>query len=248
MSSQPTVSGIIYYTFIFEVPFLTTFCTSFWKRVHNLKEIVNLQGLFVLTVGYLDMTTYPLTKCQYIVERVPFIYGLFTLFLQFLYAVSWRYKRDYLHASIDILFYVMFYIINRTKNQILFYHVRVYDTKKRSRFEPAPQSTICSYALTPSFFAFHIPLIFARQQMKSIRNMHAVSTNQIADILRFNDKREKEMTMMMMVTNCLCLKVERRKALSNTFSWNPFWRFSPHHHKSLCRISVQTLQTEVVQQ
>ena len=33
----------------------------------------------------------------------------------FLYTVSWRYKRDYLYASIDILFYIMFYIINTMK-------------------------------------------------------------------------------------------------------------------------------------
>ena len=90
--------------------------------MHNLKKIVNLQGLFVLAVSYVDMTTYPLTKYYYIIERESFIYRLFMLFISafsfstFLYTVSWRYKRgDYLHASIDILFYVMFYIINRTK-------------------------------------------------------------------------------------------------------------------------------------
>ena len=32
--------------------FLTAFCPSFWKRLHNSKEIVNLQGLFVSTVSY----------------------------------------------------------------------------------------------------------------------------------------------------------------------------------------------------
>ena len=106
---------------MFEVRFFNKFCTSFWKRVHNSKEIVNIQGLFVLTVGYVDMTTYPLTKYYYIIERVYFIYRLFILFIStfsfllFLYTVSWRYKRDYLHASIDILFYIMFYIINTMK-------------------------------------------------------------------------------------------------------------------------------------
>ena len=34
------------------------FCTSFWKRVHNSKKIVNLQGLFLLTVSYGDIKTY----------------------------------------------------------------------------------------------------------------------------------------------------------------------------------------------
>ena len=73
MSSQPIVqlNYIIY--FQIQGSFLTTFCTSFWKSVHNSKEIVNMQGLLVLTVGYVDMTTYPVTKCYYIIERVYFI-------------------------------------------------------------------------------------------------------------------------------------------------------------------------------
>ena len=50
--------------------FLTAFCTSFLKRVHNSTEIVNLQGLFVLTVCYVDIKTYPLTKYYYIIGRV----------------------------------------------------------------------------------------------------------------------------------------------------------------------------------
>ena len=97
---------------------LTTFCISFWKRVYNLKKIVNIQSLFVLTVGYVDMTTHPLTKYFYIIERAYSIYRLFILFtstlpfLMFLYAVSRRYKWAYLHASIYILFYIMFYVIN----------------------------------------------------------------------------------------------------------------------------------------
>ena len=72
-----------------------TFCTSFWKRVHNSKKIA--QGLFVLTVGYVDMTTYPLTKYYYIIGRVYFIYRFPILlistlsFLLFLHTVSLRY-------------------------------------------------------------------------------------------------------------------------------------------------------------
>ena len=46
-----------------------------------MKEVVNIQGLFVLTVGYVDKTTYPLTKYYYIIERVYFIYRLFILFI-----------------------------------------------------------------------------------------------------------------------------------------------------------------------
>ena len=41
-----------------------------------------------------------------------------------------RYKGDYLHASLDILFNIIFYIINTMKKQTLLYHVRAYDTKK----------------------------------------------------------------------------------------------------------------------
>ena len=72
-------------------------------------------------VGYVDMTTYPLTKYYYIIERVYFIYRLFILFisilsfLMFLYTVLRRCKTDYLHTSIEFLFYIMLYIINTMK-------------------------------------------------------------------------------------------------------------------------------------
>ena len=80
-----------------------------------------MQVLFVLTVCYVDITTYPLTKYYYIIERVYFIYRLFILFittfsfLLFLYTVLWKYKRDYLHASTYILFYIIFFIMNTMK-------------------------------------------------------------------------------------------------------------------------------------
>ena len=62
-----------------------------------------------------------MAKYYYVIERVYFIYRLLLVFiitfsfLLFLYTVSWRYKRDYLHVSIDILFYIVFYIINMIK-------------------------------------------------------------------------------------------------------------------------------------
>ena len=80
--------------------------------MHNSKEIVNIQVLLVLTVGYVDMATYLLTKYYYIIERVYLIYTLFILFIStlslllFFYTVSWSYTRDYLHTSIEILFYI----------------------------------------------------------------------------------------------------------------------------------------------
>ena len=66
-----------------EVSFLTVFCTSFWKREHNSQGTVNLQSLFVLTVGHVDLTTYPLTKYYYVIKRAYFIYKFF-LFLLFI--------------------------------------------------------------------------------------------------------------------------------------------------------------------
>ena len=83
--------------------------------MHDSKEIVNMKGLFVLTVGYVDITTYPLTKYYYIIERVYFIYELLILFVSTLSFLLFLYKRDYLHTSIDILLYIMFYIINTMK-------------------------------------------------------------------------------------------------------------------------------------
>ena len=89
--------------------------------MHNSNEIVNIQDLFVLNVGYVDKTTYPLTKYYYIIERACLIYRLFIIFittfsfLLFLYAVSWRAKIDYPHASINLLFDIMFFIINTMK-------------------------------------------------------------------------------------------------------------------------------------
>ena len=47
----------------------------------NSKEIVNIQGLLVLTVGYVDMTTFPLTKYYYIIERVKSIFFIGCLYV-----------------------------------------------------------------------------------------------------------------------------------------------------------------------
>ena len=112
--------------------------------------------MFVLTVGYVDMTTYPLTKYYhrdispwnyYTVESVYFIYRLFILFIStlslllILYTVSWKYKRDYLHAGIDILFYVMFCIINTMKKRWhfllqIFFFFRKKSFYAKQRFYP----------------------------------------------------------------------------------------------------------------
>ena len=136
--------GIIWYTFIFEVLFLTTFCNSFWKRVDKSKEIVNIQGLFVLTVGYVDMTTYLPTKYYYIIEE-------YILFIGYLYYLSVHchsccfYIQH--HGSIREITSTPVYIfcsilcsmlLTRWRNIRLFYTTFVLTIQKRSRFEPAP--------------------------------------------------------------------------------------------------------------
>ena len=66
----------------------------------------NLQGLFVLAVGYGDITKYPLKKYYYIIERVNFttcIICQYILILLFLYTVSWKYKEDF------TIYYVLYY-------------------------------------------------------------------------------------------------------------------------------------------
>ena len=93
VQSIDSLNYIIY--FYIRGSFLKTFCTSFWKRLHNSKKIVNMQGLFVLTISRY-MAKYPLTKYYYIIEKVYFIYTLLVLFIStlsfllFLYTVLWR--------------------------------------------------------------------------------------------------------------------------------------------------------------
>ena len=84
---------------------LTTFCNSFRKRVHNSKEIVNLQSLLVLSFGYVDIKTY---KYYYIIERVLFIYRFFISFIStfsfllFLYTVSFFTKSGHFFSIFKI--------------------------------------------------------------------------------------------------------------------------------------------------
>ena len=48
--------------------------------MHNSKKIVNLQGLFVLTVVYVDMTTHPVRKYCHVIKRASFIDKFFYIF------------------------------------------------------------------------------------------------------------------------------------------------------------------------
>ena len=105
---------------------------------------------------------YPLTKHHCIIERVYFIYSFFILFIStfsfllFLYTVSCRYKKDYLHTSIDILFKlcsILFILLTWWRNIRLLYRLRTYDTNSHS--------TICRYTsdllyLKPFFWTFNL--------------------------------------------------------------------------------------------
>ena len=87
-------------------------------------------------------------------EYILFISCLYYLSVHFyscfLYTESWRYKRDYLHVSTDILFCIMFYIMNKTKKHQDSFIPRSYlRYKERPDLNLAPQSTICSYASGP---------------------------------------------------------------------------------------------------
>ena len=53
--------------------------------MHNSKEIVTIQGLFALTVGSVDKTTYPLTKYYYIIEKV---YLIFYIIYQYIFILA----------------------------------------------------------------------------------------------------------------------------------------------------------------
>ena len=163
MSSQLIVqrSYIIY--FHIQDPLLATFCTSCWKRVHYFKRNCK-SARFVCFDHWLRryQNIYPLTKHHCIIERVYFIYSLFIFFIStfsfllFLYTVSCRYKKDYLHTSIDILFKlcsILFILLTWWRNIRLLYRLRTYDTNSHS--------AICRYTsdllyLKPFFWMFNL--------------------------------------------------------------------------------------------
>ena len=75
--------------------------------MHNSKEIVNLRGLLVLTVGYVGMKTYPLARYYCVIRRSYFIYKLLIFlfistfsFYLFSYAVSYGGIREITSMSV----------------------------------------------------------------------------------------------------------------------------------------------------
>ena len=78
---------------------------------------------------------------------VVYIIYQYIFILADLYTVSWAYKRDYLNMSIDILFYIMFYIITMIKKHYtLLYCLRTYDPRKVPIWTWPSQFTIFNYA------------------------------------------------------------------------------------------------------
>ena len=72
--------------------FLITFCTSFWKRVHNSKEIVNLQGFVCFDRWLRRYDHIPLRKYYYVIKRVYFIYKLFPFLSVHFHSCSFQYS------------------------------------------------------------------------------------------------------------------------------------------------------------
>ena len=95
---------------------------------------------------------YPLTKYCDISERKYFDCKLLILFIStfsfllFLYSIWWRYKRDYFLASIDILFEIMFYIVNMMKKHYSFKPHLCLQYKKVPDLNWSLYYTIYSYA------------------------------------------------------------------------------------------------------
>ena len=81
---QSTDSSVELYNILpySKVLLLTTFCTSFWKGVHNSNKIVYLfVKLFVLTISYVDIKAYIkrifYLQVVYIIYQYIFILGVF---------------------------------------------------------------------------------------------------------------------------------------------------------------------------
>ena len=117
MSSQLIVQWNYIIFFYIWGSFLTTFCTSFWKKVHNSKKNCK-SARFVCFDLWLHryQNIYTLTKYYYIIERVYFIYKLLILFIStfsfllLLYTVSWKYERlPPCQHRYFVLYYVLYY-------------------------------------------------------------------------------------------------------------------------------------------
>ena len=89
-------------------------------------------------------------------------------FLLFLYTVSWKCKRVYLHASIDISFYIMFYIIITIKKTLLYY-IRTYDRKKVLIWACYPSHSLL-FVATPLNWLHQLPF-FNNDKHKCLKRL-----------------------------------------------------------------------------
>ena len=98
-------------------------------------------------------------------------------FLLFLYTASWRYKRDYLHASINIVLFIMFYYCSHDKKNIrLFYTTFLLTKQKSSRFELGLASSL--FVAAPLSFIDKYFKTFLKQLY--LRRPHILTTEKKA--------------------------------------------------------------------
>ena len=103
--------------------------------------------MFILTV---DMTTYPVTKYYYIIERIYFIYRMFILFISTLsfllfYIIMEAYER-LSPCQYKYCFILCSILLTRWRNIRLFYATFLFTIKKVPIWTWPTHSTICSYA------------------------------------------------------------------------------------------------------
>ena len=103
--------------------------------------------MFILTV---DMTTYPVTKYYYIIERIYFIYRMFILFISTLsfllfYIIMEAYER-LSPCQCKYCFILCSTLLTRWRNIRLFYATFLFTIKKVPIWTWPTHSTICSYA------------------------------------------------------------------------------------------------------
>ena len=115
MSSQLIVQWNYKIYFHIRGSFFNNFSTSFWRRVHNSEEIVNIQGLFALTVGYLRYCYISTNKVSLILLKE------YTLFICCLYYLSVHFHsccfyikyhggiRDTTSVPVQIFCFVLYY-------------------------------------------------------------------------------------------------------------------------------------------
>ena len=123
MSNQPIAQWNCTIYFHTRDSFLTTSCNSQFSEKNAQFERNCKSARFVCFDSWLlryDHISSNKVFCYFVIERVRFIHRLLILFIRMfsfllLFTVSWRYKKDHLNAGIDILLYIMFYIINTMK-------------------------------------------------------------------------------------------------------------------------------------